>query len=397
MHIYVVYVKHIIKVMISILFFFSLCQGLKYSLNTLPTRPAALNISYYSSVTIENKTFNLGIDFYSVNTFIFSSNCSCTNGSNFLPGIPLDLSFLEIHNSDSKTINYKNYTLSGFHSAYSLKNDTSTIPINLFIVETSSSFLTNFTLDGILGLGHGSNLSDETFTENIISDSSKNFALVLTSPYNSSINSFIEFGQDDIKSFFHGKQRVKDVKEDRENWELYTNRFGINDHWVSFESFGKFDINSKEIMVPHKHYEEFLYVLDSVFYDLTADLDFPCSNEEIDEFKPAVFKIQRTKFPLRPRNFIEYKDGRCQLLFKETPESKWVFGEPFFKDYFIRFNYENNEVTFYQLDIFMPGFYEVSILVFAVSVFFISLCGGWCLTRRNPKEDKEFLLDKQTN
>lgn len=384
--------------MISIFILFSFCKGLKYDLNTLPSRPAALNVSYYTSLTIEDKIFNLGIDFYSVYTFIFSSNCSCTNGSNFLPGVPKDLKFLDILNSDSISISYQNLALSGFFNTYSLQNNTSSVPVNLFIVEKSSEFLTNFTLDGIIGLGHGSNISDESFTEYILKDSNtKNFGMVLTSPYNSSINSFIEFGQDDIKSFFHGKQRVKDVKEEKVDWELYTNRFSINDYWIYFESFGKFDINSKEIQVPQSYYEDFVKVLNSVFDDLTDNLDFPCSNEEIDYFKPAIFKIQRTKFPLRPRNYIEYKDGRCYLLFRKTLEKKWVFGEPFFKDYFIRFNYETNEITFYQLDMFMPGFYEISILVFVVLIFFISLCGGWCLTSRNSEQSKEFLLDKQTN
>lgn len=377
---------------------FLVSSAYQFNISTLPN-PTAFKLSHYTILNIENQSFRLGLDFSSINTFVFSTNCSCTSGSSFLQGIPADLELLTIFQPNSKEINYKNFVLSGFENIYSIQDTSPSLSYNFFVVEKAPDFPLDFQLDGILGLGHGTNETDDTFTESILTDTHKvSFAIVLNSYYNTSFSPLIEFGQDDIKDFFQGKQRKKELKENSNEWKLYTNRIQLNDYWTEFEAFGRFDINSKEILVPESYYGNVTKTLNDSFNNLSENLDFPCEESEIDSFKSVIFKIQSTKFPVRPRNYIEYRNGKCCLLVKKTSGSTWVFGEPFFKDYFIRFNYADNDITFYQLDKFMPGFYEISIAVFIILVFITSICGGWCLTSRNFRYSKQdMLLDKRTS
>jgi hypothetical protein len=229
-----------------------------------------------------------------------------------------------------------------------------------------------------------------TFTEKLGTlASEKGFSLVLNSAYDSEVHSLIEFGIIDIKKYFEGKKRKKELTTEKDKWELHLSRISLGEHNVNLDTHARFDINSEEILVPSQDFDRITPFLPNFFAGINKNQEFPCANSNYSELFSLVFTIERTKFPMRNLNLFRENNGVCKLLLKKHSEKFWVFGEPFFQDYFINFSYGWKTLTFFQLDKFTPGFYEISIVAFVIASFFISLCVGWCMTSRTSKSNKK--------
>lgn len=353
------------------------CESLNFTLHTL--QEPSLNISYYIELKIGQKIAKIGIDMSTDKSFLFSSQCNCTGSE--IQSFPTETS----DNSFQYTIKYKNIELTGMTFKYLIENKHK---IKLFTVFNTSMFIKNFNFDGIIGLDYDDNQENTTFSEQLGKYLRySNFGLVLKSSYNPGLEGFIEFGNRDTKDFFEGKKRRKDLENNVKNWKLHLSRVTLAENDIDLHTYVRFDVNIRGIVVPSKDYQNVLQYLPSQFSGINEKLEFNCDVlKRFSEFS-LIFTIQRTKFPLRLDNLIEHGET-CKLLLINGSSNYWIVGEPFFKDYYIRFSYNIKSIIFFQMDKFIPGFYELSIVCFVVLTFLVSLCGTWCMTSRKSSHIK---------
>lgn len=344
---------------------------------------------YYISLNISEQFFKFGLDFSSGSSFLFSSSCNCTNSSKYIENLPKALQ-LPKKGLEYKSIQYKNSVLTGVYYPLNFSVKSSEYTNKFLVVKQSSELLNGFSLDGVIGLGFLENSDDQiTFTEQLGENFRvTNFGVVVESEYNNSIESSIEFGHGSIQYYFQGKKRTKNLIEETPTWDLLTTRFIIQKSEVESDYFSEFDLNHAKIKVPKTIFPQVHQTLSTYYENLNNSLEFPCKESEIMNFSSITFMIQRSKFPIRAKNFIEYNNGTCKMLIEENAEDKWIFGEPFFRDYFISFGYDNKDVTFYQIDEFKLGYYESGIIGFVVLMFFVSGCFAWILTGKNESGKK---------
>ena len=353
------------------------CESLNFTLHTL--KEPNLDISYYIELEIGQKIAKMGIDMSSNISFLFSSLCNCTGSE--IQSFPAESS----DNSNQQTIKYKNIELTGMNFDYLIRKEHK---IELFTVLNTSKFIKNFNFDGIIGLDYDDNQENKTFTQQLGKYFKySNFGIVLNSSYNPDLKGFIEFGNRDIKDFFEGKKRKKELENGISNWKLHLSRVSLAENDIDLHTYVRFNVNIRGIVVPAKDFAEIIKYLPSQFPGINEKLEFDCEVLKRYPGFSLTFTIQRTKFPLRLDNLIE--EGKiCKLLLIKGNSDHWIVGEPFFKDYFIRFSYNIKSIIFFQMDKFIPGFYELSIVCFVVLTFLVSLCGSWCMTSRKSTNKK---------
>lgn len=352
----------------------------------------------YISLNVSGEIFNFGLDFSTGSSFLFSRSCGCTNSSTYTENLS-KANQPKTKNLITSSIKYQSRELKGLYYSFYVSGELYNFPINFLIVHQTSAPLYGLTLDGIIGLGFSENDEEQiSFTEQLEEyERISNFGIVLESYYNTSIKSSIEFGHSSVQEFFLGKKRKKLLRDDFNNWELITTRFIFGNREVVSEFISEFDANTQNVKVPKSIFSSVKQAFQSQFGNMTANLEFHCEESEIFNISRVVFKIQRSKFPLRPKNFISYENGVCRVLFEKNTEEKWVFGEPFFKDYFISFGYTNRDINFYQIDEFVIGFYETGIIGFIFLMIFVSGCFAWCLTGKRVDENIKIADEKKTN
>jgi hypothetical protein len=283
---------------------------------------------------------------------------------------------------------------------YTEKNSTTEVKMQVFVVEKALNFSGKFMTDGIIGLGFNDD-SFKSFTDSLAEVTGiPIFAVIIRSDYNENKNhSFIEFGAVSSSEGFLGKKRHKRVQDNVERWALVVTQLGLANLMVKGKNFGKFDINSGQVKVPKSLFNDTKEMLRMHFQVLDENLSADCDLLDLTSNDTFVFKVQRTKFPIRFRNLLEKDGKKCRLLFEESDDEEWVLGKPFFKDYFTVFDYEKKEVTFYQIENFSPGYYEVFIIVFAMIFPLISGTCGWVVTskREDDEENDDFREKMQEN
>ncbi len=363
--------------MLSIIFLLlGACNSISFPLEKL-SKPW-LNISYFITTQINGRRAVLGLDLASKYSFVIAQSCNCTENPQQMFGSAIP--------KDSFEITYKTMTFTVFESEYNVFGQNTSV--KLLTVEKSSNFLENFKFHGIIGLGYNSRPEITTFAENFgkeINDES--FSLVLNSEYDSNVISLIEFGNVEVKKYFEGKKRKKEIISENEVWELHLSRVSIGEYDINLNIYAHYDVNVDKILVPSKDFEKIMDTLKKIFKDINeSSLEFPCGDVNITEVFSMVLTVERTKFPMRNNNIIQVNNNICKVLLEKHSENFWVFGEPFFQDYFVSFSYSSRALTFYQLDKFTPGFYELSIVAFVIISFFMSLCLGWCMTSSNSNK-----------
>ena len=353
---------------------------------------------HYISLNISGKTFNFGLDFSTGSSFLFSRSCGCTNSSTLIENLPKH-SQPKTKNLLTNSIKYQDRDLKGVYYSFNISGDPYMYPMNFLIVKESSAPLSGLALDGIIGLGFIDTNEDRlSFSEQLEEyERTSNYGIVLESYYNTSIESSVEFGHSSVQEFFLGKKRRKLLRDDFSTWELITTRFIYGNREVVSEFVSEFDVNIQTIKVPKSIFPSVKQAFQSQLGNMTANLEFSCEESLIPSLASVIFKIQRSKFPLRPKNFIVYENGACKVLFEKNTEEKWVLGEPFFKDYFISFGYSNRDINFYQIDEFIIGFYETGIIGFIFLMFFVSGCFAWCLTGKIYDEEVKFTSVEKNN
>ena len=375
-------------------------SSFRYDLRLLPDLQSPSSQFLSANLNISGTAFTMTFDFSMPAILIFSQKCINFKGNSTFEDIKTKkmqkslklkpLKSLQLHNLEFKG---QDYSLTLFHT-YN-QSTSKEFEIKVFVVEEVLNCSQYFYIDGFVGLGLPQDDVEyktiaETFAEKTESAS---FALILKNSYENKLYSFIEFGKISAKEGLLGKKRSKRVLEERKTWVLIVNYVEVNELELEARNEAIFDANSDNVKVPKKIFDEFKDMIKNAF-GVNDQLKIECKALQVFYNVSLKFKIQRTIFPFRIMNFVEEKEGACRFLFEKNVNDEWVFGKPFFRDFFSIFDYDKREIIFYQIEPFPPGFYEYFIMIF-VLVFSISglLC-GWLQTSlpshtlKNSEESK---------
>lgn len=382
-----------------------LSSSFRYDLQQFPDLHPSSSPLLSASLNISGKAFTMTFDFSSPMILIFSKKCSNFKGNSSFEDIKAKKMPKSLKSQPLKSIQMQNLEFKGRdHSLvliHSYNQSTSKeFEIKVFVVEEILNSSQYFYIDGFVGLGlPQDDLEYKTITETFAEKTEyASFALILKNSYENKVYSFIEFGKISAKEGLLGKKRSKRVLEERKTWALIVYQVEVNEFYLEARNEACFDINSDYVKVPKGIFDGFKDMMKNTFA-LDDQLRIDCKALKDFYNVSLKFKIQRTVFPFRIMNFVEEKEGVCQVLFEKNVNDEWVFGKPFFRDFFSIFDYDKREIIFYQIEPFSPGFYEYFIMIFVLIFSVASFGCGWFQTSLRSKSSKapEILINRENN
>lgn len=144
------------------------------------------------------------------------------------------------------------------------------------------------------------------------------------------------------------KSHALSLKNGFSTWVFNTSKISYDDYTKNISSQVFLMIELASIQGPS---EDILNFLKSI--SKTKDcsdgkyLSCNCNEDYIRNFPNFTIEIQGHRLKVTPKNYIQYRNSKCKVLFESRQDGFWALGVPFFYEYYSVFDLGTKTVTFY--------------------------------------------------
>lgn len=340
---------------------------------------------YYISIDIgeSGQKFNLQVALATNWLWIPNQNCACEGRNSIFVA---DSSSSYTGTQDKYTIAYAIGSIQGVRSYEKFFLNQAEMPNTAFLLCQNKEKLYHMASDGVLGLGYpqdpenSQNFLVQMQQKSLISE--KIFGIYIPHNKNKDQTGKIYFGGYSEDLTTGGKTVVK-AYTDKGLWTIKANYIGFGDKYFSVKPNVHLDTGTNVIKGQKKVVNEikkYLKKTQSCYYD--NFLYCKCTEDNISLFPKFSFDTDGVYMEIAPENYLEYENGKCKVLIQNSEGDDWIFGVPFFKEFYSVFSVENSEIYLYKQvgeSVFMSYSNEIFIICGILIALFIQYRGvsGW--------------------
>ncbi|OMJ87751.1 hypothetical protein SteCoe_10498 [Stentor coeruleus] len=294
----------------------------------------------------EEENFDLVLSLNSSWTTVPGAECDCHNVSNKL----------EPDNDEEKDISDGTFEVGygkGYFSGSSVKDIMEigdfVIRKQEFLLYTKDERLEDLAGDGVLALSptQVSNCSTN-FILNMHSQGlipSPKFSLYLSQ----SSDSYLLFNESSWLIKDPNKNHTLSLKTLSSAWVFNASKISYDDYIKNITSQVFLMVELSSIQGPYEDISKFLKLI-SENKDCTNGkyLTCSCNENSINSFPNFTIEIQGHRFKITSKNYIQFSNSKCKVLFEGRQDEYWALGIPFFYEYYSVFDLDTKKVTFYR-------------------------------------------------
>ncbi|OMJ72591.1 hypothetical protein SteCoe_28922 [Stentor coeruleus] len=177
-----------------------------------------------------------------------------------------------------------------------------------------------------------------------------------------------------------GEERIIPVSSYEGHWMIDIESLGLGSNTTNFTGKGIFDSTFDAISLPENSYNTFVSIFSQKTPNDTSNYpySFPCDYQKVHSLQNLTFLIAGYEYLITPNNYVKVQEDFCTLRVAKSQNNYIRLGLPFFREYYLIFDYEVPEILTYKAAdpekaLKFNTLYIVGIIVLGV-IIIIPLC-----------------------
>ena len=337
-------------------------SGNKSSLNSfqkgsqsLATGGSGYKTQYYATFKVGTpaQSISLLLDTRSSWIWLPSKDCICHSSTGF--NSLVSSTYWDI--GVSRVIEYNEGKIIGSIGEENFSFSNFTVKSQLFILIDQDFGLDYLDSDGGLGLGF-KELSDynPTFIENLKNQGSVNESIFSfwfpNINWNSPKDPAFTIGGYDSDQYGTGYDVAINIRPGYGHWTIFIESISVNKTKpISSKSAAILDASAYLLLGPKAQVKSILDKIKTSVRNCNSSselLECKCSLESLSKFPEITFYIDENSFSVKPENYLYHNDGKCTILISNSSDSKWILGQPFFREYYTVYDMDKLQVRLWK-------------------------------------------------
>ncbi|OMJ73043.1 hypothetical protein SteCoe_28372 [Stentor coeruleus] len=177
-----------------------------------------------------------------------------------------------------------------------------------------------------------------------------------------------------------GEERIIPVSSYEGHWMIDIESLGLGSDTTGFTGKGIFDSTFDAISLPENTYNTLISIFSQNDYNdnISYPYSFPCDYQKIHSLQNLTLFISEHEYLITPNNYLKIQEDFCILRVTKSQNNYIRLGLPFFREYYLIFDYEVPEILSYKAAdpekaLKFNTLYIVGIIVLGV-IIIIPLC-----------------------
>lgn len=147
-----------------------------------------------------------------------------------------------------------------------------------------------------------------------------------------------------------GEERVIPVSSYEGHWMIDVENLGLGSDTTGFTGKGIFDSTFDAISLPENAYNSLLSIFSQNIsnYTITYPYSFTCDYQLIHSLQNLTLLISGHEYLITPNIYVKNQENLCTLRIVKSQNNYARLGLPFFREYYLIFDYEVPEILSYK-------------------------------------------------